>query len=89
MICFKGSTAQDEDEKPEITSNAGDAIPTSSRNGPRLSRSKEDEKDFKAMQKLLYSLLDTISSHRDGSVFQNPVKRVTAIYFQAIMSSSV
>ncbi|WVR00197.1 hypothetical protein IAU59_007339 [Kwoniella sp. CBS 9459] len=32
----------------------------------------------RASQKLLYSLLDTIASHRNGNVFQNPVKKTDA-----------
>lgn len=39
------------------------------RKGPRRSEPK-------AAQTILYNLLDTIQSHRHGSVFQNPVKKV-------------
>ncbi|WWC91598.1 uncharacterized protein L201_006544 [Kwoniella dendrophila CBS 6074] len=39
----------------------------------------------RSSQKLLYSLLDIISSHRNGNVFQNPVKKSEASdYYQII-----
>ena len=50
-------------------------IPSAS--GPRQSRPK-DNKDGRVIAKSLNLLLDTISSHRDGSVFQNPVRKSDA-----------
>nr|XP_019010233.1 uncharacterized protein I206_04701 [Kwoniella pini CBS 10737]OCF49014.1 hypothetical protein I206_04701 [Kwoniella pini CBS 10737] len=39
----------------------------------------------KSSQKLLYSLLDTISQHRNGNVFQNPVKKTEASDYHQII----
>ncbi len=81
-------SAQDVDDKHEVESVEGGtgSAPSSAAIPSRVSRSSRNDptrneppKDSKGMQKLIYSLLDTIASHRDGNVFQNPVKRVSGV----------
>ena len=49
--------------------------PAPTSRGPRRSEGKEG----RGMQKLLYSLLDTIQGHKDANVFANPVKKVSLL----------
>ncbi|KAK8853125.1 hypothetical protein IAR55_003826 [Kwoniella newhampshirensis] len=69
------------DSKPELETPASASVTTSTpaggASGGRSSRNQTSATS-KSSQKLLYSLLDTISSHRNGNVFQNPVKKSDA-----------
>lgn len=76
--------ADDEERPDEAASTSGatnDALPSAVASSVpgRMSRSARPDtpKDAKAAQKMMYSLLEAVTSHRNGSVFQNPVKKVS------------
>ena len=60
-------------DQPEAQSYQSGSMANPSRTG-RLSTTTAEQRNT---QKLIYSLLDTIASHRDGNVFQDRVKKVS------------
>ncbi|WWD19540.1 hypothetical protein CI109_104001 [Kwoniella shandongensis] len=76
-----GGTAEPEHEtsmKIETPAPASASASASAAGGSGTRSTRNQQQASKSSQKLLYSLLDTISSHRNGNVFQNPVKKSDA-----------
>jgi hypothetical protein len=64
-----------EDEKPEVAEETPNPKDKKGAKRPRQSSPRET----KAVQKMLNSLLDQISGHRNGNIFLQPVRKVSTI----------